>query len=227
MCRTWENQTNKVSASYFQMKLKSMTRGMIKSLLEILRFDIQWWPWSKAIFRDRYWNILNSVLRKFQHDWSRYWFQGLYILTRFSPVLRYYTSWKHQKTSVFRGYSNVTLGWNGLIELRSGSRAATTSKMELFVSTVCKGFRRLPIVTKSSIFDVATALDLSVNLVQAILLFTFKISKYIRRTAIAELHLMYFTSRKINKNIVWLRSLHNSFKSWFSLFVSCQLAINY
>ena len=45
----------------------------------------------------RHWHRLNSVLRKFQHDLSRYWFQGLCILTRFSPVLRCYTTWKHQK----------------------------------------------------------------------------------------------------------------------------------
>ena len=42
-------------------------------------------------------NRLNSVLRKFQHDWSRYWFQGWCILTCFSPVLWCYTPWKHQK----------------------------------------------------------------------------------------------------------------------------------
>ena len=36
-------------------------------------------------------------------------------LTHFSPVLHCYTPWKHQKTfrlsDVFRGYSNLTLGW--------------------------------------------------------------------------------------------------------------------
>ena len=131
MCHTWEDQTNKVWADYFQKKLKPMTQVKIKSLLEILRLDIQWWPWSEAIFRDRHWHRLNSVLTKFQHGWSRYWFQGLCILTCFSPVLQCYTPWKHQKTwrfsGVFRGYSNATLGWNGLIDLRSGSRAATTS----------------------------------------------------------------------------------------------------
>ena len=177
MCHAWENQANKVWGGYFQMKLKSMTAVEIKSLLQILRLDIQWRPWSEAIFRDRYWYPLNSVLRKFQHDWCRYWFQGLCILTCFSPALQCYTHWKHQKifrfSDVFRGYSNAALDWNGLIDLRSGSRAATTSKMELFVWIVCKGFQLLSIVTKSSIFDVAAALDLSVNLVHAIFLFAF------------------------------------------------------
>ena len=89
---------NKVWADYFQKKLKSMTQVEIKSLLEILRLGIQWWPWSEAILRDRHWHRLNSVLTKFQHGCSRYWFQGLCILTCFSPVLQCYTPWKHQKT---------------------------------------------------------------------------------------------------------------------------------
>ena len=40
-------------------------------------------------------------------------------LTHYSPVLLFYTPWKHQKTfrfsDVFRGYKKVTLGCNGLI----------------------------------------------------------------------------------------------------------------
>ena len=41
---------------------------------------------------------------------------------------------------------------------RGGSRAAVTSKMELFVIIV-NGFQPLTIITKSSILDVAAALD--------------------------------------------------------------------
>ena len=44
------------------------------------------------------------------------------------------------------------------ILLRSGSRAATTSKMERFVIIV-NGFQPLTIITKRSILDVAAALD--------------------------------------------------------------------
>ena len=74
--------------------------------IEILRLDIQWRPLSEEIFRDRHWHRLNSVLRKFQHDWSRYWIQGVCILTRFSPVLQCYSPWKHQKTG-FLMFSGV------------------------------------------------------------------------------------------------------------------------
>ena len=46
-------------------------------------------------------------------------FFSLDWLTHFSQVLHCFTLWKHQKTfrfsSVFRGYSNAALGWNGLI----------------------------------------------------------------------------------------------------------------
>ena len=39
-------------------------------------------------------------------------------LTHYSPVLLFYTPWKHQKTftfsDVFWGYWKATLGWNGL-----------------------------------------------------------------------------------------------------------------
>ena len=41
---------------------------------------------------------------------------------------------------------------------RGGSRTAATSKMELFVITV-NGWKLLTITTKSSILDVAAALD--------------------------------------------------------------------
>ena len=50
-----------------------------------------------------------------------------------------------------------------LINIRSGSRAATTSKMECFV-TIVNGFQPLTIITKHSILDVATALDPSLNM---------------------------------------------------------------
>ena len=61
MCHAWENQANKVWGGYFQMKLKSMTAVEIKSLLQILRLDIQWRPWSEAIFRD------------IDTDWTVFW----------------------------------------------------------------------------------------------------------------------------------------------------------
>ena len=44
------------------------------------------------------------------------------------------------------------------LQLRGGSRAAATSKMERFVIIV-NGFKPLTIITKGSIFDVAAALD--------------------------------------------------------------------
>ena len=45
-----------------------------------------------------------------------------------------------------------------LIDIRGGSRAATTSKMEGFVIIV-NVFQLLTIITKRSILDVAAALD--------------------------------------------------------------------
>ena len=45
-----------------------------------------------------------------------------------------------------------------ILKLRGGSRAAATSKMELFVIIV-NGFQPLTIITKSSILDVAVVLD--------------------------------------------------------------------
>ena len=51
-------------------------------------------------------------------------------------------------------------------KLRGGSRAAVTSKMERFVIIV-NGFQPLTIITKSSILDVAAALDPPLNLPQS------------------------------------------------------------
>ena len=50
MWPTCENQTNHVCAGYFQIKLKSITRVKIKSLLEMLILGIQWW----AKFRENF-----------------------------------------------------------------------------------------------------------------------------------------------------------------------------
>ena len=51
---------------------------------------------------------------------------------------------------------------------RSGSRAATTSKMERFVIIV-NGFQPLTIITKRSILDVAAALDPPLHLFRRVL----------------------------------------------------------
>ena len=50
-----------------------------------------------------------------------------------------------------------------LINIRGGSGAAATSKMERFV-IILNGFQPLTIITKRSILDVAVALDLSLNI---------------------------------------------------------------
>ena len=51
---------------------------------------------------------------------------------------------------------------SGTYSQRGGSRTAATSKMELFVIIV-NGFQPLTIMTKCSILDVATVLDLPLS----------------------------------------------------------------
>ena len=50
------------------------------------------------------------------------------------------------------------------MDIRGGSRAVATSKMECFIIIV-NGFQPLSIITKHSILDVAAALDPLLNLV--------------------------------------------------------------
>ena len=49
------------------------------------------------------------------------------------------------------------------MEVKGGSRAAATSKMERFLIIV-KGWKPLTIITKRSILEVAAALDLPLNI---------------------------------------------------------------
>ena len=55
-------------------------------------------------------------------------------------------------------YSECTISQVLIVKIRSGSRAAATSKMERFVITV-NGFQPLTLITKHSILDVTAALD--------------------------------------------------------------------
>ena len=50
------------------------------------------------------------------------------------------------------------------VDVRGGSRAAATSKMERFVIIV-NGWKPLTIIIKRSILDVATALDSPLNII--------------------------------------------------------------
>ena len=62
----------------------------------------------------------------------------------------------------------MTYPWSKLENIitlvRGGSRAAATSKMECFVIIV-NGWKRLTIITKRSILDVAAALDPPLSLI--------------------------------------------------------------
>ena len=60
----------------------------------------------------------NCLRTKSRPSLSNYWMS----LTHYSPVLLFYTPWKHQKTfrfpDVFRGYTKATPGCNGLNKRR-------------------------------------------------------------------------------------------------------------
>ena len=75
--------------------------------------------------------LLNNALKMIMKDdyWAN-WFLSFFrkkisilVLTHYSPVLPFYTPWKHQKTfrfsDVFRGYRKATPGCNGLIGIHS------------------------------------------------------------------------------------------------------------
>ena len=82
-------------------------------------------------------------------------------LTHYSPVLLFYTPWKHQKTfrfsDVFRGYIKATLGCNGLIKfhfltcvwyIRANFWSTRTSRFLL--ENLLENFTLIPLVKEKT-----------------------------------------------------------------------------